>query len=117
MTKFPPDIASRPVSRQRKLQILWNREGKCMICAQPLGDYKQVCNACSECRAKRNGNSMLKLEFKEFHARLLALQPGTVWEVPAWLTRPNNVNHRIKKLAGTFTTRRDGDRFWIIRLA
>lgn len=65
------------------------------------------------------GNPSLVVRYQSFWDRLVAMAARQVWEVEQTLSRPRaNVILRYirEKRLGTFTTRRDGDRLWIIRL-
>ena len=51
--RFPLDIsefADRPVSRQRKRQLAWHRDGRCVTCGDDAGGMRH----CPKCRKKVN---------------------------------------------------------------
>ena len=43
---IPADIAALPVSRQRKLELLWERDGLCSICGRAPIVAQHRCSAC-----------------------------------------------------------------------
>jgi hypothetical protein len=63
-----------PVSRQRRLQIRWKAEGKCVTCGRPRNLYADMCDwhhlAVAEWQRRRAGSK--------------PWQPGTRGRIPLW---------------------------------
>ncbi len=41
-SRIDPDVQAMPLSRSRKYQIMWNREGRCMSCGNVLDKESRV---------------------------------------------------------------------------
>lgn len=59
--KIPEDIEALPVSRQRKIQMVWQRDGRCITCGRLRKDSAQYCPKhramVRERQRARNGNT------------------------------------------------------------
>ena len=60
MKEIIDEFTDRPVSRQRKLQLRWARDGFCILCRKDREKYASRCDSChkkeSERQRKRNGS-------------------------------------------------------------